>query len=46
MKPRVTVQVLCCEVDAILTVLLNDEATMDLLFSLLQQVSSRYCMQH
>lgn len=32
------VQVLCCEVDGILTALLQDECTMDLLFSLLQQV--------
>lgn len=31
-------QVLCCEVEGLLTKLLGDESTMDLLFSLLQQV--------
>lgn len=29
---------LCCEVEGLLTQLLGDESTMDLLFSLLQQV--------
>ena len=31
-------QVLCCEVEGLLTQLLGDESIMDLLFSLLQQV--------
>ncbi len=34
----VRAQILCCEVDSILTRLLQDEAIMELLFSLLQQV--------
>lgn len=34
-------QVLCCEVEGLLTQLLGNESTMDLLFSLLQQVNHR-----
>lgn len=37
--PPFILQVLCCEVEGLLTQLLGDESIMDLLFSLLQQVA-------
>lgn len=41
--PQAACEVLCCEVDPILTALLQNEATMEILFSLLQQTPPLEC---